>query len=168
MKTFFKNLLVLFLVLGMVIQVFLTMVLVVFNAEGFVREGYSTIFFAGDFEYVWIPNGRDIPLSERFCSFRNGCNHTRYYAGEHSVDIERTIMHSNNNVFAIGSENYKYEAVPISANGSFIVLNQTMLTVLVVVGWIFYVAIIATYFKDIIGGIKSFVVKTKQIFSRKK
>ena len=60
----------------------------------------------------------------------------------------------------VPSENYV--AAPISQNGSFIVLSFTAVTNIVLLGWIFYIALICTYKGEIIKDIK----KVKALFKK--
>jgi len=58
-------------------------------------------------------------------------------------------------------------AIVLYDNGSFLVLDSLTMTRIVLIGWFFYITLIATYRKELVGGIKTFFTNIKNRFKKK-
>ena len=58
-------------------------------------------------------------------------------------------------------------AVLTNDNGNFLLLDRLTVSRIVLIGWFFYITLIATYWKDLVGGVKTFFTNIKNKFKKK-
>lgn len=156
MKKFFKILLRVHLFLGLVAVVLLTAA--VFKSWSFSRGQSSVLIAPSRVEIVVVEDrARDFPMHEQKTL-------VHYVVFQEKVSLDRIKLTYSPFQTGVWFGNQDYVLVPITMNGSYIVLSFSAVSNIVLLGWIFYVAIFATYKQQILKDFK----KLKSLFNFKK
>lgn len=159
MRKFFVKLLKCFLLVGFVSLLILTPNLIF--SLGISRGQSSVIIGPSGLEFLWVMEPRgELPLSELKRPFAV----LEAESEEIKLHIIRSKLKFSPFQLGIWALNEDYILAPISGNGSYVVLSFTCLSNLVILGWVFYVAIFATYKREVL---KDFN-KLKSLFNFKK
>lgn len=159
MKKFFKALQKFILYIGFVLVIILTLSLVV--SWSISRGQSSAILGPSGLELLYIMEPRgELPLSELKRPFVIRDDETE----EIKLHVIRPKLKFPPFQLGIWFPDEDYVLAPITGNGSYVVLSFTAISNMVLLGWVFYVAIFATYKQQIL---KDFN-KLKSLFNFKK
>ncbi len=154
-----------FLSIYLVLIVISTLNLVLAWSES--RGECSFLIAPSDIEIVFLPEGRELPFQE--LQFKDRVNDIPSQIDYKLIENERYMRPIGVKAkwapfhIGMGFSDELYVTAPVTRNGSFIVLSFTAASNIVLLGWIFYIAICITYRVEITLGWRKFI----SLFKRK-